>query len=256
MQGSTDNKQRFSAAANLKAVYKTKLYQQIASQIRDLIQEGKLKHGDQLPPERELAEIFRVSRHSVREAIRTLEEKSILKSRVGSGTYVILEDESSVVDFFARAIQREKGKLAEIFEFRRMIEPQIARRAAQNAVPEQIEKLEEIVRLQRKTSSDMGKSIELDQAFHLTLALATGNEILLRIVERINDILAESRAKVVQSPARRQRSIDGHNKILEAVHRRDPELAAKTMRSHLHEIEAVTLNNVNRTTSSAQRGKR
>jgi len=239
MKGSTDKKHQFSAAANLKAVYKTKLYQQIATQIRDLIQEGKLKHGDQLPPERELAEIFRVSRHSVREAIRTLEEKNILKSRVGSGTYVILEDESSIVDFFARAIQREKGKLAEIFEFRRMIEPQIARLAAQNATPEQVEKLEEIVRLQRKTSHDLDKSIELDQVFHLTLALATGNEILLRIVERINDILAESRAKVVQSGVRRKRSIDGHNKILEAVHRRDPELSATTMHSHLQEIEEV-----------------
>jgi len=239
MKGSTDKKHQFSAAANLKAVYKTKLYQQISTQIRDLIQEGKLKHGDQLPPERELAEIFRVSRHSVREAIRTLEEKNILKSRVGSGTYVILEDESSIVDFFARAIQREKGKLAEIFEFRRMIEPQIARLAAQNATPEQVEKLEEIVRLQRKTSHDLDKSIELDQVFHLTLALATGNEILLRIVERINDILAESRAKVVQSGVRRKRSIDGHNKILEAVHRRDPELAATTMHSHLQEIEEV-----------------
>lgn len=255
MPGSTDKKQQFSAAANLKAVYKTKLYQQITSQIRDLIQEGKLKHGDQLPPERELAEIFRVSRHSVREAIRTLEEKKILKSRVGSGTYVILEDASSVVDFFARAIQREKGKLAEIFEFRRMIEPQIARLAAQNATPQQLEKLEEFVRLQRKSSHELEKSIALDQAFHLTLALATGNEILLRIVERINDILAESRAKFVQSPARRHRSIDGHNKILEAVRRRDPDLAAETMHSHLLEIEAVCLPNVNPTASSAQPGR-
>jgi deoxyhypusine synthase len=74
MKNSSHNKKRFPAISNLKTVQKTKLYQQIATQIQELIEQGKLKHGDQLPPERELAEIFQVSRHSVREAFRTLEE--------------------------------------------------------------------------------------------------------------------------------------------------------------------------------------
>ena len=93
----------------LKAVTKTKLHEQIVNQIQALIDKGRLRHGDQLPPERELATIFKVSRHSVREAIRILEQKRILKSRPGSGTYIILEDASSVVDFLARAINQEKN---------------------------------------------------------------------------------------------------------------------------------------------------
>lgn len=107
-----------SLTNTLTAVTKTKLHEQIVIQIPALIDKGRLKHGDQLPPERELATIFTVSRHSVREAIRVLEQKNILKSRPGSGTYINLEDESSVVEFLDRAIDREKHTMAEIFQFR------------------------------------------------------------------------------------------------------------------------------------------
>ena len=73
-----------SLTGNLKAVTKTKFHEQIVDQVQALIEKGRLKHGDQLPPERELASIFKVSRHSVREAIRVLEQKKVLKSRPGS----------------------------------------------------------------------------------------------------------------------------------------------------------------------------
>ena len=122
-----------SLTKTLQAVAKTKLHEQIVNQVQVLIEKGRLKHGDQLPPERELASIFKVSRHTVREAIRILEQKKILKSRPGSGTFIILEDESSVVEFMARAIFREKNTLSEIFQFRELLEPQIAGLAAQNA---------------------------------------------------------------------------------------------------------------------------
>ncbi len=84
-----------SLTKTLQAVAKTKLHEQIVNQVQALIEKGGLKHGDQLPPERELASIFKVSRHTVREAIRILEQKNILRSRPGSGTFIILEDESN-----------------------------------------------------------------------------------------------------------------------------------------------------------------
>jgi GntR family transcriptional repressor for pyruvate dehydrogenase complex len=241
MKGSSNKKEGFPAVSNLKAVQRTKLYQQIATQIQDLIENGKLKHGDQLPPERELADIFQVSRHPVREAIRTLEQKNILHSKVGSGTYVILEDEHSVVDFLARAIQKEKGKLADIFQFRRMIEPQIARMAAENASKKDIETISRILQDQRLATEDLEKFIELDQAFHLALAKATGNYILLSIVERINDILSESRAKYSQSPTRIIHSINGHATILDAISKGAPDLASQAMYQHLEKVENVVL---------------
>jgi GntR family transcriptional regulator, transcriptional repressor for pyruvate dehydrogenase complex len=241
VKDSLNKKSSFPTLSHLKAVQKTKLYQQIAAQIQDLIENGKLKEGDQLPPERELAEIFQVSRHPVREAIRTLEQKNILHSRVGSGTYVILGNERSVINFLAQAIHKEKGKLADIFQFRRMIEPQIARMAAENASREDIEAIARIVHDQRHATEDLEKFITLDQAFHLALAKATGNDILFSIVERINDILSVSRAKYSQSPTRIEHSLKGHESILETVSMGNPELASQAMYQHIEQVENAVL---------------
>ena len=117
----------------LKAARKKRLYEEIVSQIQHLIETGELRSGDRLPPERKLAEMFMVSRNSVREAIKALEEKQILKCRPGDGTYVMVENEAALIEPLAYAIQLEKAKLREIFQFRRMIEPQIAYLAAENA---------------------------------------------------------------------------------------------------------------------------
>lgn len=235
------NKDRFPAARNLKAVHKTKLYQEITEQIQRLIKEGQLKHGDQLPPERRLAEIFQVSRHSVREAIRTLEEKNVLKSRIGSGTYVMIEDRSLVIDFLARAIHKEKDKLAEIFQFRRMIEPQIAALAAEQASNSDVSELLDLLDRQKRTGTDFRAAIEMDQALHLTLARATKNGILLKVVERLNDILSESRVQISQSQGRLERSVAGHSRVIQAVADGDSEEAAKAMKEHLKQVEEYAL---------------
>lgn len=228
----------FSAETSLKAVKRTKVYQEIADQIMGLIQEGKLKHGDRLPPERRLAEIFQVSRHPVREAIRTLEEQQVLASRVGSGTFVVNEHGPSVDDLLTRALYREKDKLAEIFVFRRMIEPQIAAKAALKASPKDLVELEGILQRQR-ASEDVHQRVELDQAFHMALARATQNSTLLKVVERLNDILSESRVKMSHNPKRMEISLDGHGRILRAVAKGDARAAQAAMESHLRQVEAT-----------------
>jgi GntR family transcriptional repressor for pyruvate dehydrogenase complex len=243
---------RFPAAKNLKAVHKTKLYQEITDQIQRLIEGGQLKHGDQLPPERRLAEIFQVSRHSVREAIRTLEEKNVLKSRVGSGTYIIIEDEPLVVDFLARAIHKEKDKLAEIFQFRRMIEPQIAALAAEQASDSDVSQLLDLLERQRRTGTDFRAAIELDQAFHLALARVSKNGILLKVVERLNDILSESRVQISQSQGRLELSVTGHARIIQAVVGGDSEKVAEAMKEHLKQVEEYVLGSQGQVRSGAK----
>lgn len=233
-------KDPFSAESDLKAVKRTKVYQEIAEQIMSLIDEGKLKHGDQLPSERRLAEIFQVSRHPVREAIRTLEEQNVLVSRVGSGTFVVNEHGPSVDDLLTRALRREKDKLAEIFQFRRMIEPQIAAHAALKASAKDIAELERLLERQ-KEAVDFRLMVELDQAFHIALARATQNGTLLKVVERLNDILSESRGKVSRNPDRMELSVAGHAKILLAVAGGDSEAALAAMEEHLLQVEETAL---------------
>jgi GntR family transcriptional repressor for pyruvate dehydrogenase complex len=210
-------------------------------QIQDLIEKGKLKHGDQLPPERELSAIFQVSRHSVREAIRILEEKEILKSRPGSGTYVIMEDKDSVVAFLAKAIHEEKGKIREIFQFRRLIEPQIASLAAENATSEDIKELKKILKSHEKNIENILESISYDEDFHLAIARATGNSIVLKMVERINDIVVKTRTEASQTVKRRQESIKSHLKIIDSIEKRDSFMAFQAMDEHLMQVENIVI---------------
>lgn len=225
----------------LKAVTKTKLHEQIVIQIQALIDKGRLRHGDQLPPERELAAIFKVSRHSVREAIRILEQKKILKSRPGSGTYIILEDESSVVEFLARAINQEKHTLAEIFQFRELLEPQIAGLAVQNATEEDLSMLEKILHRQQHELDNNRASTDLDQDFHRALAKAAGNAVLLEVVELLDHIFLKSRHAYSLRPQRNRLSLKGHQEILKAVKNKDSKTARELMTGHLNEIRELVI---------------
>ena len=114
-----------------KPVKKTRVYEEIVAKIKDMIDKGRFKSGDQLPVERELAEVFRVSRSSVREAIRSLESQGLLESRQGNGTYIAKHPVESLVKPLASVICSEKDGQRELFEMRRLIEPQLAFLAAE-----------------------------------------------------------------------------------------------------------------------------
>jgi GntR family transcriptional repressor for pyruvate dehydrogenase complex len=231
----------FKSANKLRPVRRKKLYQDIVEQIQDLIRKGRLRSGDQLPSERELSEIFQVSRNSVREAIRTLEENRVLRSRHGGGTYVNGQDESSVVESLAKAIHDEKNKLSEIFQFRRLVEPEIAFLAAENSSAEEIEELEKQLHDQQNGLKEGNNAIDIDDSLHMLLARASKNSVLMRVAEAVNGVLRETRADFLQSETRRLKSFEDHRKIIEAIKRRDPSLARKTMREHLRNIEQIVL---------------
>ena len=222
---------------NLKAAKKTKLYEEIVHQIEALIHRGDLKSGDQLPPERRLAEVFKVSRNSVREAIRALEEKKLLQSRPGDGTYVILKEKQTLIGQLAGVIQQEHEKLQEIFEFRRLIEPQISYLAAENASAADIDNLKSILQKQ-KENIDSGKiNVEEDKLFHLLLAQASKNVLFLKTVNILNNTLDESRSDFLQNETRQKSSLQAHQKILDAILSGDADSAKKQMNDHLIDVE-------------------
>jgi GntR family transcriptional repressor for pyruvate dehydrogenase complex len=243
MTGITNNDRSRDAAQRLRPVTPTKLHEQIVAQIQELIHSGNLKHGDRLPPERALSSIFGVSRHSVREAIRCLEQQGTLKSRAGSGTFVILDESCPLSEFLAVAVHREKSKIADIFQFRRMIEPQIARLAASNADHADISQMERIIGDQMQSLNDPVLAGAHDQAFHIALARATGNSVLFHIVERIADVLNFIRDEVSQTAQRQQLSLEGHQSLLAAIRDGDPGKAQKAMENHLATIEQAMLDN-------------
>ncbi len=135
----------------LKPVEKKKAYEDIVQQIRTLIEEGKLKRNDHLPSERDLSETFRVSRTTVREAIRTLESMKLLQSRQGDGTYVLASSEESLIQPLAVALFNKKDDIRDIFYIRKIIEPHVAELAAENATPQEIAEMERILQQQEES---------------------------------------------------------------------------------------------------------
>ena len=235
------DKQGMAVENDLTAVKRITIYQEIADQIQKLFDQGRLRRGDQLPPERRLAEIFKTSRHSVREAIRTLEQKGLIQSRVGLGTYVVNDNHSLVVDYLSRALIEDRYALPEIFQFRHMIEPKIAALAADKAGQDDIRLLGDLLRRQQEASDDIEVFIDLDQSFHLGLAKAAHNGILLKVVERLNDILMRSRVALSQDENRLRFALEAHTKIFSAVKLGDPTRAALAMEEHLVSVAQLAL---------------
>jgi len=215
-----------------------KIYQAIVGKIIRLIQDNQLEQGERLPSERQLAEIFKVSRHPVREAIRILEEKAVLVSRRGSGTFIANAQGPLLNDLLNGALRQEDARMEEIFQFRRMLEPQIAAQAAVKASARDLDDLTLIIKRQ-KAAADRKHKAELDQAFHVTLARATQNRTLLKVVERLTDILSESRETIQPNEERWSVSIAGHNEILRAVSAGDSKKALTAMEQHLYQVEAA-----------------
>ncbi len=213
----------------------------MADRIRRLIVDGRLKAGDRLPPERELAEAFGVSRTSVRDAIRVLEMVGLLEPRQGDGTVVHDLSPDALAQPLASILIRNRALLAELLDVRKMIEPPIAARAASLASAEEVGRLEEIFSRQVEKAGRGQFAIEEDSEFHNLLATAAKNAVVLKVLDVLMDLLQESRERSLQVPGRLQKSLQGHRRILEAIKRRDAAGAQSAMRQHLAEIEDVLL---------------
>jgi GntR family transcriptional repressor for pyruvate dehydrogenase complex len=229
----------------LKVVEKKRAYEDIVGQILGLIENGRLKRGDQLPSERELTEIFKVSRTTVREAIRTLESMKFLQCRQGTGTYVLLSNEEALIQPLAAALFNEKDDIRDIFYIRKIIEPHIAELAAENATPEEIEEMEKILRKQEICIKRMENIIETDSAFHNLMAGATKNRVMERLIIALIDLLKQSREKYLmedENDIRAIRSLEGHRQILFAIKSGDSDEARNSMLLHLENIETIIFN--------------
>ena len=242
----------FAGMFMFKPVKKTRIHEEIVFKIKDMIEMGKLKTGDQLPTERELAEAFKVSRPSVREALRALESQGFLVSRQGDGTYISQQPIELFIEPFASVIIKEKFDQLELFEMRRLIEPQLTYLAAQRATAADIAEMEQIVNIQEQLLISSDPAPTPEKTLHDLLFKAAKNKILISIMESLMDSLAESRDKYLQLESRPQRSLARHREILVAIKIGDGELAADIMREHLEETESMLFEVLKRENGSDQ----
>jgi GntR family transcriptional repressor for pyruvate dehydrogenase complex len=224
--------------SDFEAIRKNRVHEEVARQIEALILE-KLRPGDKLPAERELAEMLGVSRSSIRDAIRRLELMGLVEPRQGAGTVVREISPDALVNPLANVIQHKRQLVGELLDFRRMLEPPLAARAATHASTEDVGAMEEILRRQSVKVRGGDVAVEEDTEFHYRIAMASGNSVVLKVLDVVMDLLRETRERSLQSQGRPQKSLAGHRRILAAIRRRDPAAAQAAMRQHIADVEKM-----------------
>lgn len=229
-----------SAAVKLRPIRKTRAYEEIVRQVQSLTASEAFKAGDRLPSERELAEQFQVSRVTVRQALSVLQAMGVVESRVGDGTFAG-GGHNSVVTFLAPMLHSPKSTLLEQLELRRLIEPEVARLAAERATDGQVDDMRRsLVRQQRLL--DEGQSIvDEDSALHLIIARSSQNSLLVRMMESIHELLRESREESLRAHATMERSLAGHNRIVDAIAKHDRAAARQAMLRHVLDVQAMII---------------
>ena len=228
------------SALSLEAIPRNRVFTKVAEQLQAHIV-NKLKPGDMLPSERELVRAFRVSRTSIRDAIRILEATGLLEPRQGIGTVVREFSADAILTPVAGALWHRRKAIDELLDVRMIIEPALARRAALHATREQIAELETILGRQEEKVQRGEPATEEDSSFHYTLALAANNSVMLKLVHVLMDLLREMRERSLEVGGRPQKSLAGHRRILAAVKQGDAAAAENAMRRHLVEIEKIIL---------------
>jgi GntR family transcriptional regulator, transcriptional repressor for pyruvate dehydrogenase complex len=226
--------------SDFEVIRRNKVYEEVAKQIERLILK-KLKPGDKLPSERELAEMLQVSRSSIRDAIRGLELMGLVEPRQGAGTIVRGLSAESVVNPFANSLKHQRDQISELLDFRKMLEPPLAARAATHATDDEIAEMEEILQRQENKMALGEAAVAEDTEFHYSIALASGNTVVLKVLDVVMDLLRETRERSLQVEGRAQRSLAGHRRILAAIKRRDAESAKAAMRRHVEDVEEIVL---------------
>ncbi|CAG0945894.1 HTH-type transcriptional regulator LutR [Anaerolineae bacterium] len=218
-------------------IHAGRLYEKIVEQIEERIVSGKLKIGEQLPAERELAVQFGVSRTAVREAVKTLRQKGLVEIAPGRGTFIADQTSSGVRHSLGlmMKITAEDG-YQNLVEVREILEPEIAARAASHATAEHLASMRQAITTMDAALDDADAYIEADLDFHLALAHATQNDLVPTLLDPIVHLLRENRKRIFNRTGAPQRGQVYHKRILRAIEQRDPETARKQMRAHLAQV--------------------
>jgi len=219
-----------------RAVGRRRLPEEIVDQIETLIVNSELRVGDPLPPERELARQLQVSRSALREAIGMLAQKGLVQVRPGSGTYVAQPTATFIADTLHLFLRLNPDLLLDFIESRIAIETETAAMAAERATARSIQALEKTVDDMNVYRDEPDRYVEGDLAFHIELARATGNQVLVLLITSLRAALRENIRYFVSHPEVIERSLRYHRQIYEAVAAHQPDAARAAMRLHFGHI--------------------
>lgn len=218
-----------------------KIYEKIAEHIKQQIFTGSLKPGEKLPSDKELCQLYSVGRSTIREAMSALKIMGLLESRQGEGSYVKIYNSEDVgmPDFSGFLLSDET--ILELMEARKSLELSNVELAASKRTDENLKKFQEILHQMEFNLINEDESEKADMLFHRTLAEATQNSIMVRlldtIAEQMEKAMREIRRMGFSNPSTANRLLKEHKKIYQAIVKQDIEKAHKYMKDHLEHFE-------------------
>jgi GntR family transcriptional regulator, transcriptional repressor for pyruvate dehydrogenase complex len=227
-----------SGTSPLRRVARPRLYEQVAEQILDWVRDNRLRTGDRLPPERELADRLGVSRATVSQALVAMEVVGVISVRHGDGAVLVdSPGPSRVVD----ALRRHARQLPDIIEAREALESKLAELAAVRRTEEDLARIDSALDVMARDIEAGGRGVEGDELFHAAVTAAGHSALLQKLMGEISDLIRETRLESLSQPDRPQESLTGHRRIAAAIRDRDPATAAAAMSDHVEKVSDVAL---------------
>ena len=229
------------------AAKQTKVFQDVVEQIQEAIFDGRLKTGETLPAERELKAVFNVSRGTLREALRVLEQKGLIEIRlgVGGGSVVKSIDTEQVRESIGLLIRSQNISLGHLAEFREDVEGIVAAHAAERHTAEDIKILRQLLAQAHECvaqgSPRRNAFIKLDKQIHMNMAVITGNPIYISVLHSIHDNIHRYYDRFLPMESRElHENYQDLCGIIQAVENGQADLARKLARSHVLRFRHLT----------------
>ncbi len=216
-----------------------KSYMKVINYIKKQIRSGELSIGGKLPAERELSEILGISRNSVREAIRTLDNMGVISSQQGAGNFLTGNFENNLVESLSMMFLLNQIDYRQVSELRRALEMEALMLAIDNITDEEIQSLVKIIS-QLETDTE-ANNVVLDKKMHYNIALASKNTLIINILQALSEVLdkfiVDLRREILSQEDSRKILMEAHNGMIESLITRDKNLAYESINKHFGIID-------------------
>lgn len=227
-----------------KQIKPKKIYEEVAEAILHMIQTGQLKPGDKLDSVQQLAENFQVGRAAIREALTALRAMGLIEMKQGEGTYVREFDPAMLSFPISAAILMSKEDVAHLLEVRKLLEVGAAGLAARKRTEEDLRAMQSALAQMREVIGDEELGEKADFLFHMAIAEATKNPLLVSLMNNVSGMMMETmretrRIWLFAKQTTTEQLLEDHIAIFEAIREQNIELAQERMKDHLGHVEKV-----------------
>ncbi|HAF86323.1 MAG TPA: FadR family transcriptional regulator [Sphaerochaeta sp.] len=213
---------------------RTNLSQQVADHLEEVILSSPTSRiSEKLPSEMKLAMQYNVSRPIIREAMKLLQERGLITLKNGSGAYITRPETDTVMNAVSRIMQADKISAEELTQMRGILELSSIDLAVQKITDEQLQEMKVIITTFSDTTLPLKKRVSLDEAFHIAIAQASGNNLMVMFITVLTSLLRDYMGKGVLVDGGVVDGIKRHQEIFTALENRDPQAAHQAMVDHL-----------------------